>query len=183
MKATLAAAALLAALAGSATLAVADHHEGGIKEAVAVVAPTKAGDGKAHGVVVLKQEKGYVQVTGEIFGLSPGKHGFHIHMFGDLRSGDGMSTGGHYNPGGHKHGGPHDKEHHVGDLGNIDAGEDGIAKIEAKAEGADLHMLLGRAIVVHGGTDDLKSDPAGNAGPRIAVGVIGLAEVKAPAKK
>jgi Cu-Zn family superoxide dismutase len=183
MKASLAAAALLAALAGSATLAAADDHGGGINEAVAVIAPTKAGDGKTAGVIVLKQEKGYVHVTGEISGLSPGKHGFHVHMFGDLRSGDGMSTGGHYNPGGHKHAGPHDKERHVGDLGNVEAGNDGVAKVDVKADGADLHMLLGRAIVVHAKADDLKSQPAGDAGPRIGVGVIGLAEVKEPAKK
>ena len=82
--------------------------------------PKASGDGVA-GTIVLKQEKGYVQVTGEVTGLKPGKHGFHIHMFGDQRAADGMSAGGHYNPHGHPHGGPDSKEHHEGDLGNIEA--------------------------------------------------------------
>lgn len=184
MKATLiAASVLIAGLAVQVGAQAADHHAvDAIKEAVAVISPTKAGDGKTAGVITLKQEKGYVQVSGEITGLTPGEHGFHIHMFGDLRSPDGMSLGGHYNPGGHKHGGPHDKDRHIGDLGNVKADDSGVAKVNVKAEGADLHLLLGRSIVVHEKADDLKSQPAGDAGPRIGAGVIGLAEVKAPAK-
>ena len=69
-------------------------------------------------------------MTGEVTGLKPGKHGFHIHMFGDLRAADGMSAGGHYNPHGHPHGGPESKEHHEGDLGNIEADAQGVAKVE-----------------------------------------------------
>jgi len=159
----------------------ADHHEdkaAPIKEAVAVIAPTKKSDGKVHGVVLFTQHKGYVQVSGEVTGLAPGEHGFHIHMFGDLRSEDGMSTGGHYNPEGKPHAGPHDKERHAGDLGNITANDEGVAKVNVKAEGLDLHLALGRGLVVHGKRDDLKSQPAGDAGPRIGVGVIGIAEVK-----
>jgi superoxide dismutase, Cu-Zn family len=152
-----------------------------INEAVAVLAPTKAAGGNVAGTIVLKQEKGYVMVTGEVTGLKPGSHGFHIHMFGDTRAADGMSLGGHYNPSGHPHGGPESKEHHGGDLGNITADDQGLAKVSVKALGVELHHVVGRSIVVHGDADDLKSQPAGNAGPRIAAGVIGLAEVKAPA--
>ncbi len=147
--------------------------------AVALLMPMK--DSKVGGTIVLKQEKGYVSVTGEVTGLTPGKHGFHIHMFGDLRSPDGMSAGGHYNPHDKPHGGPEGKERHEGDLGNIDADAQGVAKVNVKAEGAELHHIIGRSVVVHGKADDLKTQPAGDAGPRIAVGVIGLAEVKAPA--
>ncbi len=171
---------LLSALAAVASAA--DTHEAvHINEAVALLAPTKASGGNVSGTIVLKQEKGHVLVTGEVTGLKPGKHGFHIHMFGDLRSADGMSLGGHYNPQGHPHGGPESKEHHEGDLGNITADDQGIAKVNVKAEGVELHHIIGRSVVVHANEDDFKTQqPPGNAGARIAAGVIGLAEVKAP---
>ena len=146
--------------------------------AVALLMPMK--DSKTGGTITLTQEKGYVLVAGEVTGLTPGKHGFHIHMFGDLRAPDGMSAGGHYNPQNHPHGGPDAKEHHEGDLGNIEANDEGVAKVNVKAMGVDLGKIVGRSIVVHAKADDLKSQPAGDAGPRIAVGVIGLAE---PPKK
>jgi Cu-Zn family superoxide dismutase len=162
----------IAAMAGAA-----DDHSAGIGEAVVVLVPSKGSDG-VGGVILMKQMKGGVHVTGEVKGLTPGKHGFHIHQFGDLRADDGTATGGHYNPDKKEHGGPHAKSHHAGDFGNIEAGSNGVAKVDIKAEGLDLHHVIGRAIVVHGGADDLTSQPAGNAGPRIATGVIGLAQVK-----
>jgi Cu-Zn family superoxide dismutase len=171
---------MFAALGMVALVQGADKHEANIDEAVAVLVPRTGGDG-VNGAILFKQEKGYVQVTGEVSGLKPGKHGFHIHMFGDLRKGDGMSAGGHYNPEGHKHGGPDSKEHHEGDLGNLEANSQGVAKVNVKAEGVNLHHVVGRSIVVHATADDLKTDPSGNSGARIAVGVIGLAEM--PAKK
>ncbi len=177
-------AALGAALGLVAVTRGADEHDHkhehvDIKDAVAVLLPMK--NSGVAGVVLFKQEKGYVNVTGEVTGLTPGKHGFHIHMFGDLRAPDGMSAGGHYDPHGHKHGGPDAKERHEGDLGNLEANAQGVAKVNVKAKGVELNQVVGRSIVVHGDTDDLKSQPAGNAGPRIALGVIGMAEVKAPA--
>ena len=174
----LATSALLASLLVANAQAADDHKAAPIKEAVAVIGPTKASNSQTAGVITLKQEHGYVLVSGEVSGLTPGKHGFHIHMFGDLRSADGMSVGGHYNPEGHDHGGPESKAHHIGDLGNIEADDSGVAKVNVKAEKADLHMLLGRSLVVHAKADDLKTQPAGDSGPRIGIGVIGLAEVK-----
>src|SRR6185295_12255844 len=97
-----------------------------------VLVPMK--DSGVKGVILLKQEKDHVLVSGEVSGLKPGKHGFHIHMFGDLRAPDGMSAGGHYNPHGEPHGGPDSKEHHEGDLGNIDADAKGVAKVNVKAD-------------------------------------------------
>ena len=151
------------------------------KEAVCVLVPT--GTNKVSGTLLLTQGDGFVEVTGTVEGLTPGEHGFHIHEFGDLRdSKEGKSAGGHFNPGGHMHGGPEGHEHHAGDLGNIKADDSGKATVKAKAEGVHLHFIIGRSLVVHGGVDDLKSQPAGNSGPRVAVGVIGIAEVKkAPA--
>ena len=170
------------ALVGSTQAALAQDHKHEheeVTDAVAVLVPMKASG--VSGTILLKQEKGYVQVTGEVTGLKPGKHGFHIHMFGDLRAPDGMSAGGHYNPHGHPHGGVDSKERHEGDLGNIEANASGVAKINVKADHVELDHVLGRSLVVHGDADDLKSQPAGNAGPRIALGVIGRGEVKAPA--
>ena len=143
------------------------------KAAVAVLASTSGSDVK--GVIMLKQEDGYVQLTGKIINLEPGEHGFHIHEFGDLTKADGTAAGGHFNPDGHEHGAP-GKESHAGDLGNITADDSGVAKIDVKAEGLKLHIVLGRSIVVHGKADDLKSQPSGAAGPRVGVGVIGIAK-------
>lgn len=145
-------------------------------EAVAVLLPTKGN--KTRGVILLKQRDGFVHIVGKVRGLSPGKHGFHIHQYGDLRAADGTSAGGHYSPQGHKHGGPDDAEHHAGDLGNIVADGDGIAQVDKMSKDFKLHFVIGRAIVIHAGADDLTSQPSGDAGPRAALGVIGFAQVK-----
>jgi len=137
---------------------------------------------QATGSLTLTQQKGYVQIKGKIQGLTPGAHGFHIHMFGDLRAPDGMSAGGHFDPHGHKHGGPDSQERHAGDLGNVQANDQGVADVNVKAPKLELHFVVGRSFVVHANEDDLKSQPAGNAGPRVAVGVIGIAESKAMMK-
>ena len=146
---------------------------------VAVMQPTKGSE--VGGTLTLTQMKGHVHIKGEITGLTPGKHGFHIHMFGDTRAPDGASAGGHFNPEGHKHGGPDDEKAHAGDLGNVEADENGTAKVDTKAK-TELHFILGRSLVVHAGEDDLKTDPSGDSGGRVAVGIIGIAENKTNAK-
>ncbi|MEZ6133181.1 MAG: superoxide dismutase family protein [Planctomycetaceae bacterium] len=153
-----------------------DHQVDVPKEAVAVLLATKGND--TSGTLMLTQQDDYVHVKGSVHGLTPGEHGFHIHEFGDLRDPSGKSAGGHFNPHGTKHGGPEDKERHPGDLGNITADANGMAKVDKKAKGLKLHFVLGRSFVVHAGKDDLKSQPSGDAGARVAVGVIGFAEVK-----
>ena len=119
-------------------------------------------------------------IKGTISGLEPGEHGFHIHEYGDLSQGC-ESAGGHYNPDNVEHGNL--QNGHVGDLGNITANEDGIAKFTIKAERVDLigdRSVVGRAIVVHKDVDDLgkggdaESLKTGNAGDRLACGVIVL---------
>lgn len=145
---------------------------------IAVLQATKGNE--VAGTLVLRQADGFVQITGKVSGLTPGKHGFHIHEFGDLRDPEGKAAGGHYNPSGDLHGGPHDAKHHAGDLGNIEANDKGVATVDVKAEGISVHHILGRSLVVHAGVDDLKSQPAGDSGPRVAVGVIG---VQMPEKK
>lgn len=148
----------------------------GPKNAVAVV----HGFGSSHvkGVVHFTATADGVRISGEISGLTPGKHGFHIHEFGDCSSADPKCHGGHFNPEKKKHGGPASEERHVGDLGNITADDSGKATIHAMDKLIALsgpHSIIGRAVIIHGGTDDEKSDPAGNAGPRIAGGVVGIA--------
>ena len=139
-------------------------------------------DGVDKGNFLFKQEPGKpVLVVGRVTGLTPGKHGFHIHEFGDLSNGC-ESAGPHYNPDDVDHG---DLDSgHAGDLGNIVADKNGIAKIGIVLKRVDLHgdrNIVGRAIVVHADEDDLgkggdeESAKTGNAGERLGCGVIRLA--------
>src|SRR5688572_29114585 len=149
------------------------------QNAVCVLMPTK--DQEVQGTVMFTQRGGSTEIIGEVRGLTPGKHGFHIHEFGDLRSDDGAAAGAHYNPDGHKHGGPDSRERHIGDLGNITADQTGKALVNMKVSGLKVHFVVGRSLVVHAKEDDLKTDPSGDSGARIAVGVIGIATEKPPA--
>jgi len=137
--------------------------------------------GDIEGFVKLKQKaNGPTIIKGILKGLEPGKHGFHIHEFGDLSDGC-KSAGGHYNPEGVEHGGL--SQGHVGDLGNIVADQSGTARFQIKAERVELSDVVGRAIVIHADEDDLgkggdeESLKTGNAGDRVACGVIRLREV------
>lgn len=168
----------LAATAVACAVQAVDSHAPAHKRqpaeaAIAVLKPT--GEYKAQGKIVFRAQEGGVQLSGHIEGLTPGLHGFHIHEFGDLSAADGSSAGDHYNPGGHAHGGPESPARHAGDLGNVEADENGVARIEMKVPGIVLDDVIGRSLVVHADADDLKSQPAGNAGPRAALGVIGIA--------
>lgn len=148
-----------------------------VKKAIAVLQPM--GDSKVAGSVVFTKSGDGLRVEGEISGLSPGKHGFHVHQFGDLSSPDGKAAGDHFNPGGHKHGGPETDERHAGDFGNLEAGADGKAKVSLSAKDLSFsgaNSVIGRSIVVHAKADDLKTQPSGDSGGRIAVGVIGVAK-------
>ncbi|XP_023246358.1 superoxide dismutase [Cu-Zn] isoform X1 [Copidosoma floridanum] len=123
-----------------------------------------------------------VKVTGEVSGLKQGLHGFHVHEFGDNTNGC-TSAGPHFNPLGKDHGGPTDEVRHVGDLGNVEAGSDGLAKVNIADKQIQLqgaHSIIGRTLVVHADPDDLGkgghelSKTTGNAGGRLACGVIGI---------
>ncbi|KAF8930171.1 copper/zinc superoxide dismutase [Dissophora ornata] len=123
-----------------------------------------------------------VHVHAELTGLTPGKHGFHIHEFGDNTNGC-MSAGGHFNPHGHTHGAPTAQVRHAGDLGNVTVGDDGKVVFDTTDSQLKLigpHSIIGRTVVVHEGEDDLGlgghelSPTTGNAGGRAACGVIGI---------
>ena len=136
------------------------------------------GDSPVKGVVHFKATTDGVQISGQLSGLKPGKHGFHIHEFGDVSSADPKCHGGHFNPDKKKHGGPNSPNRHVGDLGNIKANGRGVAEIHMVDKQIALsgrHNIIGRAVILHAKADDLKTDPAGNAGDRIAGGVVGIA--------
>jgi superoxide dismutase, Cu-Zn family len=147
---------------------------------IAVLHPT-AGN-KVSGTVTFTPVTGGVQVQAEMTGLSPGKHGFHIHEFGDCSATDGSSAGGHFNPTNEPHAGPNAAKRHEGDMGNIEADASGKAKLDY----VDHHMslsndqtsVIGRAVIVHAKADDLKSQPSGDAGARVACGVIGWAKTQ-----
>lgn len=147
-----------------------------IKQAVAVLHAT-AGN-KCHGVVHFTQEGDSVKVVADLEGLTPGqKHAFHIHQYGDCSGPDGMTAGGHYNPEGHPHALPTGGPRHAGDLGNVQADDSGKAHYEITVDNVTIagtkNPIIGRGVIVHAKPDD-GSQPTGNAGGRIACGVIGV---------
>jgi Cu-Zn family superoxide dismutase len=148
----------------------------GPTKAVCMVQPLSGS--KVTGKVTFTQQADGVEVEAEFTGLTPGKHGFHVHEFGDCSKMDGSCAGGHFNPDKMKHGAPDAAERHVGDLGNIEADADGKAtykRVDTMISLSGPHSILGRAIIVHANPDDY-SQPTGNAGGRVGCGVIGIAD-------
>jgi superoxide dismutase, Cu-Zn family len=135
---------------------------------------------KIKGTVTFVQRQENVRVLIDVDGLTPGKHGIHIHEKTDLSDPELKGAGGHWNPEGHHHGEPNKGMHHAGDLGNITADDKGKAKVELSISGitvnGEKNGVVGHSIVIHEKEDDLKSDPAGNSGARIAGGVIELSK-------
>lgn len=121
-----------------------------------------------------------VHIAGDIGGLAPGSsHGFHVHEKGDCSAADASSAGGHFNPAGSPHGRMDDGPHHAGDIDNIVANAQGVAHVNMHVPGVTLgtgaaNDVAGRAIIVHADPDDYASQPSGNAGKRVACGVITL---------
>jgi superoxide dismutase, Cu-Zn family len=130
------------------------------------------------GAVTFTKSGNDVQVVADIQNLKPGKHGFHLHEKGDCSAPDAASAGAHFNPTHQHHGGPDSAERHTGDFGNIIADASGKAHLDWKGKmslsGAD--SIIGKSVVVHEKEDDLKTDPSGNSGARVACGVIEAAK-------
>ncbi|XP_068636628.1 superoxide dismutase [Cu-Zn], chloroplastic [Aristolochia californica] len=163
-----------------------------VAKSLTVVAETKKavavlkGNSQVEGVVTLiQQDDGPTTVQVRITGLTPGPHGFHLHEFGDTTNGC-ISTGAHFNPNNLTHGAPEDEVRHAGDLGNIVANADGVAEaaiVDKQIPLSGSNSVVGRAFVVHELVDDLGkgghelSLTTGNAGGRLACGVVGLTPV------
>jgi Cu-Zn family superoxide dismutase len=126
--------------------------------------------------VIFTQVGDTVTIATHVEGVVPGKHGFHLHELGDCSAEDFTSTGGHFNPTEAPHGGPADRVRHAGDFGNIEVGEDGVGHFELTSDmitvAAGPNTVVGRAVILHEGEDDLESQPTGAAGGRIACGVV-----------
>ena len=144
-----------------------------VKKAVATLEPRS--NSKVKGTVTFTKVAGGIRVVAKVEGLTPGSHGFHIHEKGDCSAPDAASAGGHFNPHGKPHGAPDKDERHAGDLGNIEAnaaGKGKYDKIDPHLSLAGSDSIIGRSVIVHEKTDDLKTQPTGNAGGRVACGVI-----------
>ena len=148
-----------------------------ISRAVCVITPTEGNDVK--GIVTFTQTDGGILIVADVEGLSEGKHGFHIHEFGDISKSDGTSAGGHFNPEHKDHAGPHDEVRHAGDFGNLIADANGNAhyeRVDSLISFKGINNIIGRSIIIHADEDDLVSQPTGDAGGRVAQGVIGIGE-------
>lgn len=169
--------------AGQAQTPASDGHHHGthveaapVESAICILVPV--GGSGVSGVVRFAKKGDVLAVTGKITGLTPGKHGFHVHEFGDLSdTRQGLSVGGHFNPAHAKHGNREDKERHAGDFGNLEADNQGVAAIDftdSVVRLTGLHGILGRSLVVHANADKF-TQPVGDAGGRVAIGAIGVA--------
>jgi Cu-Zn family superoxide dismutase len=148
------------------------------KKGIEIKLESKSGS-KAKGKIYITETNGVVNLIGEFIELTPGMHAIHIHEKADCSSIDGKSSGGHWNPIFKKHGKWGDKDgYHKGDIGNFEVNENGAGSIEMKTDEwcigceDDTKNILGKAIILHQGTDDFTSQPSGAAGVRIICGGI-----------
>lgn len=136
--------------------------------------PTKGNT--ANGTVTFTQRGARVQVNAKVVGLTPGGHGFHIHEKGDCSSGDGMSSGGHFNPRGKPHAVHTTPDRHAGDMPMLvaDAGGNAtlVIELDVMTIGGGETDIVGRGLIVHKDPDDFATQPTGNSGARVACGVI-----------
>ncbi len=139
---------------------------------------TAANDSDFTGTATFTQDGTAVRVVVDLAGVDgAGNHGFHIHEHGTCEAHDAFkSAGGHWNPAGVEHACPPTEPRHAGDLGNIEVGSDGAAHMETIVEGLTIstgdYAVAGRALMLHAKPDDCKTQPTGDAGDRVACGVI-----------
>lgn len=143
------------------------------KRLVAKLSPSSGST--VTGTVTFTAMEGGAKIVIDITNLTPGKHGFHLHEKGDCSDPKANTAGAHFNPGHTHHGGIDTSERHAGDFGNVTADASGKVHVEltgknVKFSGTD--SVVGKSVIVHAGEDDLKSDPSGNSGDRVACGVI-----------
>lgn len=147
----------------------------------AIAALGSASDSSVTGTATFTQNGDTITLVVDIQNVSPGLHAVHIHEKGDCSAPDGKSAGGHWNPTNVAHGKWGEGEFHLGDIGNLTVGEDGMGRIELTTDlwemgtGSDID-IVGKGFIIHAGADDFTSQPSGAAGARIGCGVIALAE-------
>lgn len=127
------------------------------------------------GTITFTKVSDGVKVEADISGLTKGKHAIHIHEFGDCSAPDGSSAGGHFNPAAKQHGAPDAGERHAGDMGNLQADDSGNSRLEYIDHTMTLdgeNSIIGKSVIIHENEDDFTTQPTGNAGGRIACGVI-----------
>jgi superoxide dismutase, Cu-Zn family len=150
------------------------------KEAKVTLEPTAKFKAKVKGTITFKEVDGGVEVTANLEGLKAGDHAWHIHEKGDCSAPDAISAGDHFNPGAHKHGAPDAEDRHEGDFGNLTADKKGMATKTFTMKGITIadgaNSIVGKGFIIHEKKDDLKTQPSGNAGNRIACGVIEVAK-------
>jgi superoxide dismutase, Cu-Zn family len=128
------------------------------------------------GQAAFTEGPGGVKVVVHVENAPPGLHGLHIHEKGDCSDFEAKSAGGHFNPSGAEHAGPMDEKHHAGDLGNIEVKADGTGDLTITSTMLTVkegpNSVVGRSVIFHEKADDLKTQPTGNAGGRLACGVV-----------
>ena len=146
-----------------------------VQAATAVATLESKSESHVTGTIRFRQSADGVEVTADLAGLTPNtKHGFHVHETGDCSAADGTSAGGHWNPAGVPHALPPAASRHAGDMGNLTSDADGKVHVTETFHGFELagpNSVVGRAVIVHA-KEDVGSQPSGDAGARVACGVI-----------
>jgi Cu-Zn family superoxide dismutase len=149
---------------------------GAVKSAKAIARLESKSSSTVTGQATFTEKNGGVEISIEIKGAKPGMHGVHLHDKGDCSAPDASSAGGHFNPDNKAHGSPSVNPHHAGDFGNFNVGADGTGKLKLTAKGLTVapgpNSVVGHALVIHADADDMKTQPSGNSGARVACGVV-----------
>lgn len=126
-----------------------------------------------QGTAKFTQSGKNVELDLNVYKLTPGLHAVHLHEKGDCSAADASSAGGHWNPTSDAHGKWGHDEHHMGDIGNLNANREGTARIVFKTDkwcigcADETKNIIGKSLIIHAAADDFKTQPTGNAGGRV----------------